>query len=201
MILSLAGIGVLEQDSTTSHLWCGPLLPARAGARVGHGRAPHPHRTLLEAEALRLRKTPTSHAGRGSIGRSTSVGAGVQTRAVEPSVFLVKDGTGIDETPSLARNLAGTGRSSFCAGLHTGTRHTGRSGRYRNGIDKYGTDLLLNPLSQDTCGEGSMDENRPGRMMERRHRPVTGSARWTGCALTCIGYQAVSNRRPLGVPT
>jgi hypothetical protein len=81
-----------------------PLLPARAGARAGHGRAPRPHRTLLEAEALRLRKTPTSHAGRGSIGRSTSVGAGVQTRAVERSVFLVKDGTGNDETPSLARN-------------------------------------------------------------------------------------------------
>jgi hypothetical protein len=80
------------------------LLPARAGARAGHGRAPRPRRTLPEAEALRLRKTPTSHAGGGSIGRSASAGAGAQTRAVEPSVFLVKDGTGIDETPCLARN-------------------------------------------------------------------------------------------------
>jgi hypothetical protein len=44
--------------------------------------------------------------------------------------------------------LAGTGCSSFCAGLHVSTRHTGRSGQYRNGIDKYG---IVSYLYDSTC--------------------------------------------------
>jgi hypothetical protein len=39
---------------------------------------------------------------------------------------------------------AGTGHSFFCTGLRGGTGHTGRSGRYQNGIDNYGSTPSFN---------------------------------------------------------
>jgi hypothetical protein len=84
-------------------------------------------------------------------------------------------GTGIDGTGSSARNgrdwpkrpelsemETGTGYKVFCTVSVTGTRRFGRSGRYRNGINNYGTTPTF---PAHFSGNGKRRENKFDRQV------------------------------------